>query len=155
VSPLLGRLVTPLQIRQLFTPEPVPTAFREAVPLGMMLSLWQLRAGAAEAALMMPAVRALASRFGELHLPVTVVAGGEDRIVDPQAHAVRLHGTLPGSQLMLLLGQGHRLHYAEAERLEAAVHALFAARETQAPSAERGQFAVTPTPSERVNETAN
>jgi len=111
VAPLLARLTTPSQVRQLFAPEPVPTAFHEAVPLEMMLRPWQLRAAAAEAALMMPAARSLAKRFSELHLPVTIVAGTGDRIVDHQAHAARLHRDLPQSRLLLIPERGHMLHY--------------------------------------------
>ncbi len=134
LSPLLGRWLAPLQLRQLFAPEPVPARFREAVPLEMVLRPGQLRASAAEAALMVPAAKALAPHFGDLHLPVTLVAGAEDRLVDYRSHSARLHRELPHSRMRVLPGRGHMLHYAEAERLALDADELFAASTTQEPS---------------------
>jgi pimeloyl-ACP methyl ester carboxylesterase len=143
VSPLLGRWLLPLQVRRAFAPERVPAAFQEQVPLEMMLRPWQLRAGAAEAALMNPAARALARHFGEIQLPVTLMAGTEDEMVDHRAHAARLHGELPHSHLLLMAGRGHMLHYSETEALTGAVDELFAE-----PAARGRASAVSQAPSE-------
>lgn len=124
ISPLLGQVTTRLEIRQMFAPDPVPAAFYREVPLEMMLRPWQLRAAAAESALMMPGARALAQHAGKLQLPITIVAGAEDRIVNQQKQSVQLHGELPHSRLLMLPERGHMLHYSESELLARAVDEL-------------------------------
>lgn len=124
IAPLAGQLTTRLEVRQLFAPEPVPASFRQAVPLAMMLRPWQLRAAAAESALMMSAAAALAPRFRSLDLPVILAAGAQDQVVNHETQAVRLHQELPCSRLLIFPGRGHMLHYAEAARLARAVDDL-------------------------------
>lgn len=47
-------------------------------------------------------------RSGEIHVPVTIVHGTEDRVL-PYAHAEALHATIAGSRLVTLPGVGHEL----------------------------------------------
>ena len=47
-----------------------------------------------------------------LQLPVHLVAGVDDVVVDPKAHSQRLHEALTQSELTLLPSVGHRVHYA-------------------------------------------
>ncbi len=54
ISPVIGRLLMPVLLRQMFGPLPVPDGFRRAVPPSLMVRPWQLRASAAEAALIDP-----------------------------------------------------------------------------------------------------
>ena len=51
-------------------------------------------------------------RYGELGMPVAIVAGTEDRVVDVGRHAVRLQGDIPGGELRLVPGAGHMVHHA-------------------------------------------
>jgi pimeloyl-ACP methyl ester carboxylesterase len=119
VSPLLGRAAWPLTARGLFSPSPVPESFRREPPW-MLLRPAQVRATAAEAALMVPGAAALEGRYGQLHLPVTLMAGEGDQVTDPQAQTVRLHRMLPDSELVLLPGHGHMLpHLAQDEIVDA------------------------------------
>jgi pimeloyl-ACP methyl ester carboxylesterase len=136
ISTLLGRLLVPRQVEQAFAPDPVPETFYQAVPLEMMLRPSQLRAGAAEAGLMVPAARKLCQRYRELRLPMTLVAGTEDRFVNYQAHTFRLHQELPHSRLTPLPGLGHMPHYAEPELMAHMMDDLFAA-ESIHPARER------------------
>jgi pimeloyl-ACP methyl ester carboxylesterase len=132
ISPLLARLTTPVLIRKMFAPKPVPDGFSEEVPLQMMLRPSQLRADAAELVLMVPAAASLAPRYAEIELPVTIVTGKDDRIVDYQAHSSRLHREIPDSTLMTLPGVGHMAHYAAKGQLASAVDDFFAAQPQQA-----------------------
>ncbi|MFC7555727.1 alpha/beta fold hydrolase [Pseudoroseomonas wenyumeiae] len=65
VGPLVGRLMAPMMVRTMFAPAPVPAAFTSAVPTGMMLRPWQIKASAEDAAAMIPAAAALVERYGE------------------------------------------------------------------------------------------
>jgi pimeloyl-ACP methyl ester carboxylesterase len=114
VSPLLSRLLWPAMVRRLFSPAQTPPRFF-AFPVWMTLRPLQLRASAAESALM------LSRRYGELALPVAILAGGADQVADPKHNAQRLHGALPQSELRLAPGVGHMVHYTAQEEVLAAV----------------------------------
>lgn len=120
VSPLIGRAMWPAIEKKVFGPAPVPETF-DAFPREMALRPSQIRAEAAEAALMIPAAAMLSKRFGELDLPVTIIAGSGDRIVDPEDQAQRLHEALPGSKLLLVAGSGHMVHYTATEEVATAI----------------------------------
>jgi len=89
ISPLLGRLMWPRLLKKMFGPSAVPQRFR-AFPLWMSLRPSQLRAAAAESALMVPAAFALRRRYRELSMPVIILAGTGDRIASAQGQSVRL-----------------------------------------------------------------
>lgn len=123
VSPLLGRLTWPLFRRRLFGPAPVPPRFAE-FPVGMVLRPGQLRAAAAEAALLIPAAAQLSSRYHELETPVAIAAGENDRYVSTWYHSVRLHRELPGSELVTVPGVGHMIHHNAPESVMSAIEAV-------------------------------
>ncbi len=60
---------------------------------------------------MIPAASSLSKRYDQLTVPVVIIAGGADKVVDPDKHARRLHGELQDSELHVLPGLGHMVHY--------------------------------------------
>jgi pimeloyl-ACP methyl ester carboxylesterase len=119
LSPLLGRLAWPLAAKGLFSPHEVTETFRREDPW-MLLRPGQVRATADEAALMVEAAAALAPRYAELHMPVLLMAGKNDRVIDPGSHSGRLHQDVPHSALTLLPDVGHMVqHLAQNEIVEA------------------------------------
>jgi pimeloyl-ACP methyl ester carboxylesterase len=111
VSPVLGGAMTPSLNKQLFGPAPVPENWLDQFPIEMTLRPSQIRAAAAEAALMVPAAAALSKRYNELKLPVTIVAGKGDRVVSTTAQSERLHVALGQSKLDAVDGAGHMVHH--------------------------------------------
>ena len=109
ISPLLGRIIWPGLLRIMFGPPPVPQRFNR-FPVWMALRPKQLRASAAESALMIPAVFALRRRYHELTMPVTIMAGANDRFVGATRHSAQLQNLLPQSDLRLVPGVGHMIH---------------------------------------------
>lgn len=114
VTPVAGRLLWPLLLRKVFGPSPVPRHF-EDFPKGIALSPPALRASAEESAMMIPSARKLRDRYGELKMPVTIIAGDGDRIVNTGEQADRLHRAIPGSRLWVLPGVGHMVHHADPQ----------------------------------------
>jgi pimeloyl-ACP methyl ester carboxylesterase len=108
VSPLVSRLIWPLLLRRIFGPSSVPGKFA-GFPKEMAVRPWQLRAAAAESALMIPAAYTLRRRYQQLHMPVIIVAGIDDRFVE-SAQSRELHRKLPGSILCLIPATGHMVH---------------------------------------------
>ncbi|MES2900327.1 MAG: alpha/beta hydrolase [Pseudomonadota bacterium] len=112
VAPLVGRLMWPGLVKKMFGPAPVPERFRE-LPVWMTLRPTQLQASAAESGLMVAAAERLSERYRELVMPVTVIAGSEDQIVDPGHNAQRFHNEVRHSELIIEPGVGHMAHYAD------------------------------------------
>lgn len=120
VSPLLGAALTPRINRKIFSPAPVPERWLREFPFDMMLRPSQIRAEAAEAAIMIPAVASLVSGYAQVKVPVTIIAGEGDSIVTTADQAERLHEEIPGSKLVVLKGAGHMVHHsATADVLDA------------------------------------
>lgn len=120
VSPLSGALMGPAVIKASFAPAPVSDRIGR-LPLGLTLRPSQVRATAADTALMEPGVLALGRRYGELSLPVVIMAGEGDLIAHVGKHAERLARDIAGSDLRVVPGQGHLFHYAVPEQVVGAV----------------------------------
>lgn len=122
-APLLGRLLWPAMAKQVFSPVPVPARFGQ-LPPWLALRPSQLQATAAENGLMVPAAYRLARRYGELTLPVALVAGSGDKLIDPEKNTARLHNELAVSGMRLTEDAGHMLHYNKVEEIAAAIAQL-------------------------------
>jgi pimeloyl-ACP methyl ester carboxylesterase len=125
VSPLVTRMLWRPLTRKVFAPQPVAESFR-AMPPWMALRPGQLRASAADNALMIPSAMALAKRYPELKVPAVLIAGTQDQIVDFGHNSERLNERLPDSELQLQPGVGHMTHYAHPEKVMEAIDAIAA-----------------------------
>jgi len=123
VSPLLGAAMLPLVLRTMFGPPKVPRRFKEEFPLSLILRPWQIRASAAEAALMIPSAMKMRPRYKELSVPVTIMAGTADRVVTTQRQSARLHGELAASTFKAVPGVGHMIHHSVPHQVLAALNA--------------------------------
>jgi pimeloyl-ACP methyl ester carboxylesterase len=132
VSPLVGAAMLPLNFKLMFGPAPVPDRFKRGFPRGLPVRPSQLRAEAQDSATMVPAVAAMQDRYRELRMPVVIMAGAKDRIVDVGRHAMRLHKDIPQSSLRLSPGVGHMLHYAVPEQVADAIEAAVTGHPTTA-----------------------
>ncbi|GAB3554185.1 alpha/beta hydrolase [Noviherbaspirillum agri] len=121
ISPLIGRAMWPAMLRRIFGPAPVPARFASGFPVWMALRPSQLRASAAEAALMIPAAFSLRKRYHELMMPVIIMSGDRDRYVDMHTQSEQLHHALPHSTLHVTHGAGHMLHHLAVEEVMQAI----------------------------------
>jgi pimeloyl-ACP methyl ester carboxylesterase len=111
ISPLLGRALAPKIISKVFAPSPVPPRFAAEFPVDLALRPSQIRASAEDTALMIPAATMMNQRYGELGMPIAIMAGAGDEIVDVDRHSQRLHREIPGSELRVIAGGGHMIHH--------------------------------------------
>jgi pimeloyl-ACP methyl ester carboxylesterase len=125
VSPIVGRMLWRPIAKRAFAPMDVDVRFR-ALPVWMMLRPSQLRASAAETAMMVPSAMALAKRYQELKVPAVIMSGTQDLIVDFSHNSERLSERIPDSELQLQPGVGHMTHYAHPEQVMAAVDSIAA-----------------------------
>jgi pimeloyl-ACP methyl ester carboxylesterase len=119
-SPILGRLMWPFVMRKIFGPSPVPKKF-DGFPKEMALRPSQVRASAAESALMIPGAFALRKDYARLKMPVAIIAGEEDRLIDIDQQSARLHHEVTQSTLRRVPGVGHMVHQSATDLVMAAI----------------------------------
>jgi pimeloyl-ACP methyl ester carboxylesterase len=119
ISPLLGRLLAPVAVKASFAPAAVSPKFAD-LPVAMTLRPSQVRATAGDTALMPEAV-ALSQRYGELDLPIIVMAGKSDLIARVDEHAEPFARNVNGADLRIVEGEGHLFHYAVPGQVVAAI----------------------------------
>jgi pimeloyl-ACP methyl ester carboxylesterase len=123
IAPLIGRLLWSRLVTRTFAPAPVPARF-SALPKWMALRPSQLGASSAEMAMMIPSAQRLSQRYRELTLPIAIIAGSGDQIIDVDRNALRLHAEVQHSELVLDQLAGHMPHYADPAQVMAAVERL-------------------------------
>ncbi|TNC10495.1 alpha/beta hydrolase [Methylobacterium terricola] len=122
----IGQMLAPQVFRHVFNPQPVPARFTARFPVALSLSATQARASAEDTAGMNAAVALMQARYASLRLPVAILSGDADAVVDPTEQSCRLHREVAGSTLTLLPGQGHMIHYSAKARILRAVEAQMA-----------------------------
>jgi pimeloyl-ACP methyl ester carboxylesterase len=120
LSPLIGRLMWPLLVAKIFGPRSVPKKF-EGFPKEMALRPSQIGASAAESALMIPDAFHFRDQYANLKMPVVIVAGEEDRLVDVDAQSARLHRDVPQSKFHRVPGIGHMIHQSATDAVMSAI----------------------------------
>ena len=119
--------------RMLFAPAPVTQGFEARFPVGLALRPSQLRAVAQDTAMMIPGTALLARHYDALLLPVAIVGGVGDRIVDFATQSRRLHAELAQGRLHPIEADGHMVHHTEPALLaDIVAQASRAAREPAA-----------------------
>lgn len=111
ITPVLGWLMAPLVYRRLFQPSPVSARWKSRFSTGMALRPSQLHATAADTARMIQGAAAIHARLHELRLPMVIMAGTSDKIVDFDTQSAALHGQVPNSALMPVEDAGHMVHH--------------------------------------------
>ena len=119
ISPVLGRLLWPLLLRKIFGPSRVPKKFA-GFPEEMTMRPSQIRASAAETALMIPAAYSFRESYGQLKMPVVIVAGTEDRVSKAQQSA-ELHRDIAHSTLRCIPSTGHMVHQTATAEVMSAI----------------------------------
>ena len=112
VAPFVTRLMAHHAVQGMFAPQDVPRRFSDEFPLELMARAGQIGAASGDATQMMSTAAIHAPRYAELKMPMSIVAGTQDGIVDFKKNAVRLHSCIPGSQLVLLPDLGHMVHHS-------------------------------------------
>ena len=121
LAPLLGRILWPGLMRKIFGPAETPRKFKQGFPKGLALRPSQLRASAAESALMIPGASALHARYDELTMPVAIIAGALDRLIDTDSQSARLGEDIAHSTFRSVPGAGHMVHQTATDEVMAAI----------------------------------
>jgi pimeloyl-ACP methyl ester carboxylesterase len=125
LSPLISRAIWPLMMTKIFGPRSVPEKFR-AFPKEMALRPSQIRASAAEAAMMIPDAFMLRNQYGDLKMPVVIIAGEQDRLIDIDTQSARLHSDIRQSRFRQVAGNGHMIQQTATDQVMSAIREVAA-----------------------------
>lgn len=127
LTPLLGRAVVRKSLKRAYDPQEVQTEYAER-----SVELWMepdhIRACAYDERTLTGSLAVLSERYGDIEMPVVIVTGSADRLVDPEEHAYRLHRTIRNSKLIVLPETGHQLPQTRPEAVISAIDAVWAAQ---------------------------
>ena len=121
IAPLIGWGIAPKAVAKMFAPLPVTESFKHGFPVAMALRPSQLRASAEEAGIMAQSAAALQDDYRKIEVPVTIIAGEDDEIVDTAMQSIRLLEDIPGSRLIVVPEAGHMIHHCEADQVADAI----------------------------------
>jgi pimeloyl-ACP methyl ester carboxylesterase len=131
LSPLLSRATWPLMMSKIFGPRSVPKKFK-AFPKEMALRPSQIRASAEEAALMIPDAFMLRNQYADLMMPVVIIAGEKDRLIDIDSQSARLHSEVCQSSFHRIAGNGHMIQQTATDQVMLAISEVASASTAQA-----------------------
>ena len=119
--PLAWRLAAPGAVERIFAPCAVPERFRRSYSLPDALRPSQMRTVHEEAAMLPEVTTRLSASYKQVDVPIRLLAGSEDGIVDTNAHSVRLHRELRHSTLKVIPRCGHMVHHAAPNEVARAI----------------------------------
>jgi pimeloyl-ACP methyl ester carboxylesterase len=108
--------------RDMFFPAPVPAAWKETFPYDEVRGSMVFEGE--DAASILPLSPAATIDFSRVTLPVRILTGTRDRVVDHQRQGKALARLLPNASLTEVEGAGHMLHHSHPDALAEAVGAL-------------------------------
>lgn len=104
-----------------FAPNPAPAEYKERAGLSLLVRPDNWRANAEDMRNLSEFLVTQKNRYGELNMPMVIIAGENDTSVNPENHAKRLHKQVAGSKLIMLPNTGHSPHHAHPERVIEAI----------------------------------
>ena len=104
----LGAAIRRRVQRVVFAPEPVPSDFDEAGGAVLALRSEALSAGFDEISTARAQLALIAARYGQIPMPVRILFGRGDQLLDPAIHGVLTASQIPGAKLTMMNG-GHML----------------------------------------------
>ncbi len=114
-------------VGELFAPQKPPSGLIAHVGPRRIFAPDTLRANAVQLKTLRSQLIAMAPRYGRLEMPVEILHGDADPLVDHDAHATPLVRAIPRARLTTLPGIGHMVHHAAPSEIEAALDRLAAA----------------------------
>lgn len=110
----------PLLMKEIFGPRSVPKKF-DGFPKAMAVRPSQIRASAAESALLIPAANGFNGEYESLKMPLVIIAGEDDRLIDIDEQSGRLHDKVTQSRMHRVPGAGHMIHQTATRLVVSAI----------------------------------
>jgi pimeloyl-ACP methyl ester carboxylesterase len=113
-------------VAAVFKPDTPPPDYGARPSVAMLLRPAEFIANAEDLADLKAFVTAQAPRYGELKMPVEIIAGGKDPVVYTDIHSRAIARQAPQAVLTVLPGLGHMVQFAAADQAIAAIDAIAA-----------------------------
>ena len=134
MMPFVGHAMVLSALMSIFAPCVVPARFWRQYSIRLALRPSQLRAVAEEAEMLPDSAEALCRHYKELDVPVHLIAGSDDRVVETERHSARLHRELGSSTFCSVPGKGHMIHHAAPLEVVTAITEMGEKRQMQGKS---------------------
>jgi pimeloyl-ACP methyl ester carboxylesterase len=122
----LGLLLAGPGARNVFLPQVMPDHFVSDTATPLLLRPREFLANARDLVTLKAAVAEQAPRYGDIRVPVTVIAGDLDKTVSSAIHARPFAAAVPQTKLIVLNGVGHMVQNAVPDLVAAEVEAMIA-----------------------------
>ena len=116
-----GYLLLKPGVAAVFRPDAPPENYGERTGVAMLLRPREFIANAQDLAQLKEFVRAQSPRYGEIKVPVTIIAGDKDPVVYTDIHSRSIARQVPQAKLTVLPGVGHMVQYAAADTAAQAI----------------------------------
>ena len=110
----IGMATGPAKARDVFAPDAVPADFATRAGGALSIRPRSFQQGAFELGIARDEAIAMAARYGEIAVPVAILYGKGDAVLDPELHGRKTAEAIPGAKLTLIEG-GHMLPITHAE----------------------------------------
>lgn len=122
----LGYFVAESGARNVFLPQTMPDGFVKDSATPLLLRPREFIANAYDLVTLKQAVAAQVSRYGEIRMPVTIIAGEPDKTVKTDTHARPFAATVPNSKLIVLPDLGHMVQNAVPDLVKMEIETMIA-----------------------------
>ncbi|MCB1508799.1 MAG: alpha/beta hydrolase [Hyphomicrobiaceae bacterium] len=104
-----------------FTPEPVPEGYAEAIGAPLVLRPRSFIANGEDVAWLKPFLEREAPRYRTITAPTVILTGDSDATVLAEIHSVGLERDIAGAERIVIAGAGHAFHHHRPELVREAV----------------------------------
>ena len=126
LTPLMGQAMIRESLKKAYHPQAVQNDYAQQAA-----QMWtrpeQVRAWAYDERTLRSSLRLLSSRYSDIELPVVIVTGSGDLLVEPEQHAYPLHRAIKHSELIVLPETGHELPQTRPDRVIQAIETVWRA----------------------------
>jgi len=126
LTPFLGRAVVRKSLKEAYAPQDLQEGYAER-----SLELWmkpdRIRASAYDERTLGASLAGLSEHYRDIQVPVVIVTGAADRLLNPEEHAYPLHKIIKHSKLVVLPETGHQLPQTRPDAVISAIDAAWAA----------------------------
>jgi pimeloyl-ACP methyl ester carboxylesterase len=121
-----GYFMLNMGVAGVFSPNAPPPDYVKRTGVAMLLRPREFIANAQDLADLKEFVRAQAPRYGEMKMPIEIIAGDKDPVVYTDIHSRAIAKQAPAAHLTVLPDVGHMVQYAAPDHVVQAVDAIAA-----------------------------
>jgi len=124
LTPYLGRAFVRKSLKQAYDPQDVQHDYVEQ-SAEMWMRPDHIRACAYDERTLAASLKGLSQYYCDIEMPVVIVTGSADRLLDPNEHAYPLQKAIRNSRLVVLPETGHQLPQTQPDAVIAAIDAAW------------------------------